>query len=146
MPDEGLEGLVLSVNQSITILEDELNETQDSLDKLNDRLTREYIPRNEAKEKADQLRKNALVVTVVLAGLGIVVFLFVLFIKAQALESCKDSREALRNVVTVAVADRQPLSTSSPETVEAIHQQNIDSIRPLRERLLALDGTQPEKC
>lgn len=146
MPDDGLESLVLSVNKAIADLEDELEATQCSLDQLNNRLPREYMPRNEAKEKADQLRRMALRTTGVLLGLGVVAVLFTLLVKAQAVDACKDSREALRDVVNIAVADRQPLPTSSPETVEAINQQNINSIRPLRERLLSLDGTQPEKC
>lgn len=137
--------LIESVNQNITRLSEELEDTQNGLDSINakmDRLPEVFIPRTEAEVKAQRIKKALAVIVfagVLVTGGGV-------WMKTEFVAACQDSRESLRQVINTAVADRQPLSTSTPETIAAIEQQNINQIRPLREKLLALDGTQPSKC
>jgi hypothetical protein len=143
VPD--FEALILSVNKNIEKLEEELGGTQGQLEGVNkklDRLPKEYIPRGEAEVKASRIRKVLMVIAsaaVILAGGGY-------WLNSRLVSSCEDSRNGLREVINVAVADRQPLSTSTPETIAAIQEQNERTIRPLREKLLSLNGTQPDKC
>lgn len=129
-------------NETLAEIEGELTDLRVEISNLPDK----YIPRFEAKEKANKIQKVAAAGASVFFILGIIVFAFVLYVRDESEEACRSNREALRNVITIAVADRQPLATSSPETVAAIEEVNTRQIRPLRERLLSLEGTQPEKC
>lgn len=137
--------LIESVNQNIARLTSELEDTQNGLDSIDakmDLLPEIFIPRTEAEIKGQRI-KRALTV-IVLAGALIIGG--GVWMKTEFVAACRDSRESLRQVINTAIADRQPLSTSAPETIAAIEQQNINQIRPLREKLLTLDGTQPSKC
>ena len=124
--------------ESIENLAGDLEDVQGSLTLVNKRLGRlpaEYVPRYRAR----QLVATAAGFLLLLAG-------FVVWTENKAEGLCKDDRSALRSVIEIAVSDRQPLPTSTPETITAIEELNARTIRPLREKLLSLDGTQPEKC
>lgn len=145
MTEEGVEALVLSVNKSINELEGKLEDVQGSLDSVQAKLGKlpeNYIPRKEAVHKAKRARQ----LLGTFAGLLLILAGFVFWTEDRAMDLCKDDRSALRSVIEIAIADRQPLPTSSPETITALERDNATRIRPLRERLLSLDGTQPEKC
>lgn len=129
-------------NETLAEIECELSDLRVEIVNLPDK----YIPRHEAREKAEKIKGLAFTWTIVLLVLGLLVFVFALYVKTEGEEACRSSREALRNVITIAVADRQPLASSSPETTADIEEVNKTRIRPLRERLLSLEGTQPEKC
>jgi hypothetical protein len=109
-------------------------------------LPEKYLPRDEAKDKAKRIKEIAVagmggLLALLLMGAG-----FTVYVKNEAVGACREGRTALRQVIEIAVADRQPLSSSTPETIAAIEDANQRLVRPLRERLLSLDGTQPEKC
>lgn len=145
MPEDGFEALVVSVNQSIKGLEEELEGTQDALDRVHarlDTLPEYYIPRKEADVKAVRV-KNALIGLLV-AGSIVAFGVVAIFVNNERV--CREDRTFNRDLITIAVADRQPLATSTPETRAALDHDNATRIRPLRERLLSLDGAQPEKC
>lgn len=137
--------LIESVNQSVSKLELELESTQETLDRAIskiDNFPKDYIPRSEADIKAERVKKalaGGVVGLLTLSGAGV-------WLNSKFVDSCKRSREGLQEVINVAVADRQPLPTSSPDTIAAIEEVNRNQVRPLREKLLSLDGTQPSKC
>lgn len=109
-------------------------------------LPNKYLPRGEAQEKADRIRTIFTAWVVALITMVLIAFGLIFYVKGESVSACKDNRAALRDVINIAVMDRQPLPTTTPETAAAIERQNVEIIRPLRERLLSLDGTQPEKC
>lgn len=143
MPE--LAALVKAVEQNNALMsevESDLTDLKVEISNLPDK----YLPREEAKEKALAIRNIAVLGAAITALVGLLIVSLVLFVKAEGVTACKDDRAALRDVINIAVADRQPLSTSTPETIAAIEESNERQVRPLRERLLSLDGTQPEKC
>ena len=129
-------------NEALEEIEGELTDLRVEISNLPDK----YLPRDEAKDKARLIQRGIAAGASVFFILGLIVFSFVLYVKSEGEEVCRSNRDALRNVITTAVADRVPLASSSPETVAAIEETNANRIRPLRERLLSLEGTQPEKC
>ena len=143
MPE--LQALLEAVQQNNQTLEEVESELSDLRVEISN-LPRKYIPRSEAKEKSERVKKIATFGAIAFLALGLIVFTFVLYVKAEGIQACREDRTALRDVIDIAVADRQPLTTSSPETVAALERDNRERIRPLRERLLSLEGTQPEKC
>lgn len=141
MPDAGLDQLLASIKE----LEHELGNTYSELGEVNarlDSLPEYYIPRREADVKAGRI-KAALGVLLLC---GVIVAGGLVTIWANNRQVCREDRTFNRDLITIAVADRQPLSTSTPEMVAAIEDQNARLVRPLRERLLSLDGAHPEKC
>lgn len=142
--------LIESVNQNIARLEEDLDGTQERLDTIIGRLPQDYIPRTEADERTDKLRTYAIVaaIGIVITAIAVVGLVFWVKgeVKGESESRCRAGRSALAEVIKVAVADRQPLPTTSPEAAAAIREQNERTVRPLREQLLSLDGTQPEKC
>ena len=143
MPE--LAALVKAVEQNNELMAEVENDLTDLKTEIMN-LPKKYLPRDEAQEKADTVRTIAIAVVGGILSLLVVAAGFTLYVKREGIHACRDDRQALREVVEIALADRQPLPTSTPETVAAIQQQNVNSIRPLRERLLSLEGTQPEKC
>lgn len=142
--------LVESLNQKIDKLEEDLQSNQEALNGLVAKLPEDYIPRDEADEKAERLRDIGVFLGTILLIVGLSIVGLVFWVKGEVKKEsearCRASRAALAEVVNVAVADRQPLPTSTPETIAAIERLNDEVTRPLRNRLLSLDGTQPEKC
>lgn len=142
--------LVESLNQKIGHLEEDLDKNQQALNSLVKKLPKDYIPRDEADEKAEKIREWA--ISFIAVGLAILLAVIGLVfwvkgeVRAEGIARCKEDRTALNQVVNIAVADRRPLTTTTPEAARAIEEQNETLVRPLRNKLLALDGTQPEKC
>lgn len=128
-PDEGLEALVLSVNKNMETLEDELSDTKTALEEVLtrvERLPEKFIPRPEAKEKADvisQWLRALLFAGVVVAVCGIIGWSVNYARANQSLENCEKTREGIQLMVEKAV--------SNPT---------------LREELLSIEGTKPELC
>lgn len=147
-----LSALIESVNQ----LNRNYEEANDELCALRADIKKNYVPRKEVDERAAGIRKW--IAGMLIAGMIVAASAFTgwyvnhresLYNKELAeknLANCEQTREGLRNVIEIAVADRRPLSSSTPETVAAIEAENVNRIRPLRERLLSLDGTKPELC
>lgn len=143
MPE--LMALVETINQ----LNAELEHTQESLDGINirlDKLPEKYLPRDEAAVKAKQLRIKARNLIIALIIGGVIAATAGINLNHRFTHACIESRESLQAIINTAVADRQPLSTSSPETRAALEVQNETQVRPLREKLLSLDGVDPGKC
>lgn len=144
MSDGNIEALVSSVTRSIADLEEKLELTQASLNNVEGEISdlpQEYVQREEAR--LARLLMGGIVG--ILAILIVVAFSLINYVDGQYTKSCRETRSTLRSVINIAVADQVPLSTATPEIISAIEERNA-RIRPLRERLLSLDGTQSEKC
>lgn len=145
MDNTDIEALVANVNESVQGLEEELTSTQVTLNAIASQLSAlpdYYIPRKEADVKASRIRTA--LVGFLISGLAVASGLVALYYKEQ--DICHENRTFHRDLINIAVADRQPLPTSTPEMVLAIEEHNKNVTRPLRERLLSLDGAQPETC
>lgn len=144
MSDGNIEALVSSVTRSIADLEEKLELTQASLNNVEGEISdlpQEYVQREEARLARFLMGGIA----GILAILMVVAFSLINYVDGQYTKSCRETRSTLRSVINIAVADQVPLSTATPEIISAIEERNA-RIRPLRERLLSLDGTQSEKC
>ena len=148
MAPDNVEALVLSVNQTVQTLTDELEDTRVSLDGIHERL-KGYVPRREVEERAERVKKVG-----IMAGSAISVCFMIgggLWYDNRQdtnklTQNCVENRQTIKQMIEIAIADRQPLSSSTPETIAAIEEVNQRQVRPLRERLLSLEGAQPEKC
>lgn len=129
-------------NEALEEIESDLTDLRVEISNLPDK----YLPRDEAKVRADKVKTIGMIWLAVIFVVALFTVRLVIYVNDNGIAACMDDRTALKNVIEIAVADRQPLASSSPETIAAIEEQNVRMIRPLRERLLSLDGTQPEKC
>lgn len=133
-----------------------VEETGEELTRLRADIAEKYIPRVEVDERAAGIRRwlagllIAGVVVAACAGTGWYVNYRGGERNSQSAEkslyNCEQTRMGLREVIEIAVADRPVLSSSTPDAIAAIEKLNREQVRPLRERLLALDGTNPELC
>lgn len=137
MTEAGLEALVIAVNQSIADLDEELTDVRSALVDTNrqlEELPKKFIPRTEAARKAEVV-KNWFA-GVIVAGVIVALTAFGFHIdnqrdSARLLNNCRENRQTMRDVIQIAVPEREPATPG--ET-------------PLRDRLLTLEGTHPERC
>ena len=129
-------------NEALAEIESDLTDLRVEIGNLPDK----YLPRDEAKEKSERVKLIAKIAGAVGIILILLAALFTYYVSSEGIAACRDDRSALREVINIAVADRRPLPSSGPEIAAAIEETNRTQVRPLRERLLSLEGTQPEKC
>ena len=136
---DNIEELVTELTDGIAALEVRIGETQKTLKAVNEKLD----------DKTNRVKKwliGLVTAGTVAFGVGGALWYDNHLDTDRLTRSCQENRATLKQVIEIAIADRQPLSSSTPETVIAIERDNADRIRPLREKLLALEGTQPQKC
>ena len=129
-------------NEALEEIEGELTDLRVEISNL----PHKYLPRDEAEVRADRVKTVGMVWLTVIFAVALFTAGMIIYVNDKSIAACVDDRTALRNVIEIAVADRQPLASSNAETAAAIELMNETRIRPLRERLLSLDGTHPEKC
>lgn len=120
MPD--FEALIVSVNQNIGKLEEELGGTQDQLESVNaklDRLPKEYIPRTEAEIKATRVKRA---LAGIVAGIVVIVSLFGTVLYLNHSVTC-----GVRGILVSAQhsATRNPL----PDTLSDQERERIEAQR-----------------
>ena len=133
--------LIVAVNEVAENLED----LHVELTGVRDHINKNFLKKEEANRRAEKFKTVGVLAGTVLLCLGLVVFGFVLYLREETTKLCRQDRLAQRELIQTAIADRQPLATSTPEVRAAIEEQNV-RIREVREKLLKLDGSQPEKC
>lgn len=145
MSEDELKAMVMSVVKGMETLEEELSVTREGLGDVLEQL-KSFISRDEAEEKALAVRKW--IAGVIIAGFVVAISAFTGWYTNRNLlqDRCRVTRTDLRTIVSEAVVERKPSPSATPEIVAQVEHDNATRVRPLRERLLSLEGTQPEKC
>ena len=139
-PDDGIEALVLSVNQTVHSLESQLEETQEALDKMNERL-KGFLPRKEANDKADVVRKWF--AGVIIAGMIVAASAFTgWMVNHRAVDKAQAAAEQSQAAAEKSLSNCESTRIGLRQVIE----KAVSSNPTLRDALLSFDGTKPELC